>query len=167
MILRDTTLYQMFPQLIPNELERDESMINPASIDIRVGYDIMLEQEGGWVTESLPDEGYWMAPGEFVLVNTFERIAVPNGYAVDLKLKSSTARKGFNHMLAFWVDPGWDGYLTMEIKNELSFNNLLLKPQMKFGQIVVHKLDGLAAKPYQGKYQTATTVEGVKSDDVT
>src|SRR5258708_39494705 len=153
----------MLPQLIPNANERDEALVNSASIDIRFGRDIIQEiGPDQFIEVKIPDEGIWLEPGEFILINTYERISVPNGYAVSMYLKSSTARKGINHLLAFWADPGWDGYLTMEIKNELRYTKRLIKPGMKVGQIVVEKLNGLSAKPYAGKYQNAASVEGAK-----
>lgn len=165
MILSDTSLLGMLPQLIPNDNERDESLVNPASIDIRFGSDMIIETgRDVFVKYQMSQDGYWLEPGELILVNTYERIAVPNGYSVSLYMKSSTARKGINHLLAFWVDPGWDGYLTMEIKNENRYTPRLIKPGMKVGQIVINKLNGLAAKPYDGRYQGAKSVEGAKND---
>ena len=162
MILCDKDLRQMLPKLIPNESERDESLVNPASIDIRVGRDLLREGRWGNFCDNDDPDDVVLCPGEFVLVSTFERIHVPNGYALDLRLKSSTARQGFDHSLAFWVDPGWDGYLTMEVRNTLRFGRLLLKPGMRFAQIIVHKLTGEAEKPYSGKYQGAKGAEGAK-----
>ena len=156
----------MLHQIIPNESERDESLVNPASIDIRLGKPIITEGHTSGLSREtdIHEAGYRLDPGEFILARTYERISVPNGYAISLYLKSSTARKGLNHMLAFWVDPGWDGYLTMELKNELRHTPIILKPGMKIAQIVVDRLDGLSAKPYNGKYQGATSVEGIKQD---
>jgi dCTP deaminase len=162
-LLSDSSLIEILPQLIPNDNERDYSLVNPASIDIRVGKNLIIETSYGFKNIELNEnEGYWLEPGDFVLVDTYERICVPNGFAVDLKLKSSTARKGFNHSLAFWVDPGWDGRLTMEVQNILRYQPLVIRPKMKFAQIIVHKLDKPAMKPYSGRYQGAATVEGAK-----
>src|SRR6266478_2200985 len=117
-ILSDGTIHSLLYQFVR---EPDFTLVNPASIDIRIGKTIILEKtpffkpsfEKDAMVELLDLEAYytsetpyWLAPGEFALVSTYEWITVPNGYAVELKLKSSTARKGFNHSLAFWVDPG-------------------------------------------------------------
>jgi dCTP deaminase len=81
---------------------------------------------------------------------------------VDLRLKSSTARMGWNHSLAFWVDPGWSGVLTMEVQN-ISKGPLRLTYGQRFAQIIVHELSSLTGEhSYQGRYQGATTVEAAK-----
>jgi dCTP deaminase len=141
----------------------DYSLVNPASIDIRVGRTALLEQGHGLFERfTLPADGMALEPGDFVLVDTWERFSVPNGYAMDLRLKSSTARSGWDHSLAFWVDPGWEGHLTMEIRNVLQFNRLRLVPGARFAQVIVHKLSGLSLRPYAGKYKGADGVEQAK-----
>ena len=77
-------------------------------------------------------------------------------------LKSSVARMGWNHSLAFWFDPGWNGIGTLEIKNITQYSILPIWYGMPFGQLVVHMLDDVPNKPYNGKYQNASGVEGVK-----
>lgn len=136
--------------------------INPASIDICIGKTMQIEQAGRFVSVDIPPEGVSFQPGDFALVATMETFNVPNGYAMDLRLKSSTARRGFDHSLAFWVDPGWQGVLTMEIRNVLQFNALKIVPGQRFAQVVVHKLSGLSARPYRGRYHGAAEVEGAK-----
>lgn len=137
----------------------DPTLLNPASIDIRIGRNVIREQS---VISPIPDEGIEVLPGEWLLVETFESFKVPNGYAMDLRLKSSMARLGWNHSLAFWVDPGWCGRLTMEIQNVRRFDPLRLKVGQRFSQVIVHKLSDFASRPYGGKYNNAERVEGSK-----
>jgi len=61
--------------------------------------------------------------------------------------------------IAFWVDPGWDGILTMEIQNVTKHQILPLTAGMRFGQMIVHQLDQPALKPYHGRYHGADRVE--------
>ena len=140
----------------------DSSLVNPASIDIRIGNAAMTEN-GNWRRFEMPASGLALLPGRFALVETLETFEVPNGYAMDLRLKSSTARRGWNHSLAFWIDPGWKGRLTMEVQNVLRDTTLRLIPGERFAQVIVHKLSGLSEKPYAGRYNNATTVEGMKN----
>jgi dCTP deaminase len=149
--------------------EPDYALLNPASIDIRVGKQVVLENVSGTLEQSgmnkhgtIPPDGLYVWPGQLVLVETFESFHVPNGYAMDLRLKSSTARKGWNHSLAFWVDPGWKGRLTMEVRNDLQRGPLILTPGQRFAQVIVHQLSGLSARPYAGRYQGASGVERAK-----
>ena|SRR3990167_4961019 len=167
MILCDRDLLSIGKQLLE---PFDEELVNSASIDVRIGYSAMVERKsedgGAFVRVSL--EGHtkehpWIIhPKEFILVESFETLRVPNGYAVELKLKSSRAREGFNHSLAFWFDPGWQGVGTFEIHNISMYQHLPLYPGLRFGQIIVHRLSGDAIKPYQGRYQYAKGVEKSK-----
>lgn len=173
MILSDGTLRAKLYEFIDQD-HADYTLVNPASIDIRIGKTLMREYHDPysydpnsctWEQVSLPEDTphyYYLAPGEFVLVETLERLRVPNGYALELKLKSSRAREGYNHSLAFWFDPGWDGIGTMEIHNMSRYRQLPLWRGMRFGQIVIHQLDAPAINPYAGRYNYATGVEPSK-----
>lgn len=159
-ILSDSTLLKMLPELIKSYTDKD--LVNPASIDIRLGLNAKFDSPDGLVDVPLCiNKKYEVKPHQFVLVETLEHLTVPNGYAVELRLKSTIARMGFNHSLAFWFDPGWDGIGTMEIYNQ-RMTSLYIYPVMKFAQIIVHKLDKKAVKPYNGKYQGAQLVESAK-----
>lgn len=155
-VLSDKSLNEIYTQLFPRTQDHDRSLINPASIDIRIGETLQFEDES--IYDLKRNSPYILSPHEFVLVAVYEHIYVPPQYAVELKLKSSRAREGFNHSLAFWVDPGWDGILTMEVMNVNNYSDLKLDYGMKFAQIIVHKLDQ-PATPYTGRYQHATSVE--------
>jgi len=163
MILSDGTLRRMLHQFITEDA--DSTLINPASIDIRIGRRLLYEDGDAWTQIELVKyrEGcYQLQPGEFVLVETLERLTVPNGYAIELKLKSSRAREGYNHSMAFWFDPGWDGIGTMEIHNVSRVRTLPLFTGLRFAQIIIHQLDAPAVTPYQGRYHNAIRVEASK-----
>lgn len=158
-ILSDTTLHERLYQFFA-DAEGQREFVNPASVDIRIGQH--LEYEDGVVWDLIKQGPYTMAPKEFVLASTYEHIMVPIDCVVELKLKSTLARKGFDHSLAFHVDPGWDGILTMEIHNMNRLRPLTLEYGQRFAQIIVYKLDKPAANPYSGRYQNATSVETAK-----
>lgn len=161
-ILCDTYIEELMQRgLVDNP---EYSLLNPASLDIRVGQHVIIEGYDGMKERQLiPLEGYYLWPGQFVLLETMEWFHVPNGYALDLRLKSSVARQGFNHSMAMWVDPGWEGVLTMEVQNLLGKNKLKIFTGMRFAQAIVHKLIGASQRPYVGRYQGAATVEGAKN----
>jgi dCTP deaminase len=144
----------------------DVSLVNPASIDIRVGNTIMIEQMDSDDMRTVQlagrSEPYMMAPGEFILAATLERIRVPVDMALELKLKSSRAREKYNHSLAFWFDPGWDGVGTLEIQNVSRWRHRPIYTGLRIGQIIYHTLDEPCAKPYTGRYQGAGSVEASK-----
>lgn len=156
-VLSDTTLRNRIHELI---LEPDLSLINPASIDIRIGQYLKYEHES---THDLLNDGpYLLQPKEFVLVSTYEHLLVPLDCCMELKLKSTSARLGFDHSQAFHFDPGWSGIGTMEIQNENRLQSLTLTYGQRFAQIIYHKLDVPCTTPYQGKYQGASSVEAAK-----
>lgn len=156
-VLSDYSLHERLHELI---LVPDHKLVNPASVDIRIGQFLKFENETTW---DLIEQGpYQLAPKEFVLVGTYEHLLVPVDLAVELKLKSSRAREGFDHSLAFWFDPGWSGVGTMEIHNMNRLKNLEVSYGLRFAQIIVHKLDKPALYPYDGRYQNAKTVEAAK-----
>lgn len=143
----------------------DPDLINPASLDVRVGRRAIVELSfGRWREVDVPESGLVVRPGDFLLVETLERVTVPLGLAVELKLKSSVARLGWDHSLAFWVDPGWSGVLTMEVRNVTRSHALRLAAGMRFGQMIFHELDRAPDRPYAGRYQGATSVEGARDE---
>lgn len=94
-----------------------------------------------------------LMPGEFILASTLEHVKIPNDVAVDLKLKSSIGRLGLNHALSGWVDPGFEGDITLELQN-ISGNRIVLEPNIKIAQIVFMQLAEPTALPYNltGRY---------------
>ena len=169
MIFSRSDLERIYNYIVPNEEERDWNLINPASIDIRVGNELYIEVASGKtqkvsINSSSEDEPYIIQPGEFFLAGTYEKLHVPRNCAVELKLKSSRARAGWDHSLAFWFDPGWNGYGTMEIKNITRYTPLPIWKKMRFAQIIVHRLTTTVKEDqaYQGRYQGAESVETFK-----
>lgn len=173
MILNDTDLAALIRAPLPLVQAPEgpewviEHLLNPASVDIRVGGDVMSEaEETGQFYEHKGlafGKRINFPPSTFALCSIIECINVPNGYAVELRLKSSIARRGWDHAMAFWVDPGWQGILTMEIRNATRWQHLVLEIGQRFAQIIVHRMTGPAEKPYKGKYQGATGVEQDKT----
>src|SRR5437763_3525370 len=95
-----------------------------------------------------PDEPFILQPGEFVLGSTLERVALPDDLVARLEGKSSLGRLGLLiHSTAGYVDPGWDGFLTLELSNVANLP-ITLYPAMKIGQISFFRLTTAADRPY-------------------
>ena len=63
-----------------------------------------------------PRTPFVLHPGEFVLGATVERLVLPDDIVARLEGKSSLGRLGLLiHSTAGYVDPGWDGTLTLEL----------------------------------------------------
>jgi len=148
----------------------NESLINPASIDVRIGNTLMIESAEGLELKKYPindhteDSPYELTPGQFCLASTLEKFNMPCNVAGEFRLKSSKARMGYDQALAVWLDPGWSGsVLTMELKNNRQLHRLPLYPGMKIGQIILHRMD----KPLKtyletGRYNGDLDVTGSK-----
>lgn len=168
MILCDKSLIELiFNRPDPLLSPCDPALVNPASVDIRVGSSVLHEiGHNQWAKMDMEptseDSPAVFGPGKLLLVSTLERIIVPTNMCLELRLKSSTARRGWDHALAFWFDPGWNGIGTMELKNNSQHQLLKLWKGQRIAQVIVHQLDGEAVHPYDGKYQMASTVEEAK-----
>jgi dCTP deaminase len=93
-------------------------------------------------------EAFILHPGEFVLGSTLERIVLPEDLVARLEGKSSLGRLGLLiHSTAGYVDPGWDGYLTLELSNVANLP-ITIYPGMKIGQISFFRLTTAADTPY-------------------
>jgi dCTP deaminase len=148
----------------------DPANIQPSSVDLHVDSQfrvfansrypfIDVKEEMPDLTELVevkPDEPFILHPGEFVLGSTAERVGIPDDLVARLEGKSSLGRLGLLiHSTAGYVDPGWDGYLTLELSNVANLP-ITLYPGMKIGQISFFMLTTPADVPYGSagnKYQ--------------
>ena len=86
------------------------------------------------------DQPFILHPGEFVLGSTLERVALPDDLVARLEGKSSLGRLGLLiHSTAGYVDPGWDGNLTLELSNVANLP-ITLYYGMKIGQISFQRM---------------------------
>ena len=141
----------------------DPSMIQPASVDIRLGnsfrvfhnhriQSIDLGDPPRDLTEHVEiddtDGTFVIHPGEFVLGRTQEWVEIPDDVVCRIEGKSSIGRLGLVvHATAGFVDPGFKGTLTLEIAN---FNSvpIVLRPGLPICQLSFMALDRPAERPY-------------------
>ena len=55
---------------------------------------------------------------------------------------------GYEHSLAGWCDPSFEGQLTLELRNNLRHHRLALQAGMRLCQLIVHQLDAQAVNHY-------------------
>ena len=139
----------------------DDNCVQPSSIDVKIGnlfrvfrnhtsgvIDVKLDQD---LTEliTIPEDGVFMLhPGEFVLGSTLERIAVADDLVARIDGKSSLGRLGLIiHSTAGFIDPGFDGHITLELTN-IATLPITLYPGMKIGQVSFMAMTTAADKPY-------------------
>jgi dCTP deaminase len=145
----------------------DEKLLNPASLDLRLGPNLMIEVRDQPelmridISTRTKDDPYLLLPGEVCLAETVEQFNLPESISAQFVLKSSRARDFYGHMLAGWCDPGWNGSrLTLELKNERKHHPLPLYPGMKIGQMVFFRMSAVPLKSYAltGHYNNHKTV---------
>ena len=140
----------------------DEADVQPSSVDLHVDSQFRVFANSRYpfidVTQPMPDltevvdvpEGdpFILHPGEFVLGSTRERVAIPDDMVARLEGKSSLGRLGLLiHSTAGYVDPGWNGYLTLELSNVANLP-IALYYAMKIGQISFFKMSSPVDRPY-------------------
>lgn len=142
----------------------DVDMIQPASIDVNLDrffyrartdnasfvFDPAFSNDTNFedLIELLDGEGFILRPRDFVLASTFQKIIMPNDLVARFEGKSSLGRLGFLcHITAGFIDPGFEGHITLELKNVTNFD-IVLYPGMKIGQIAFEQLSEPVEFPY-------------------
>src|SRR5438046_8014618 len=162
MVLSDATIARYLAERRIEIDPYDEKLLQPSSVDVRVDrlfrvfhnnrypyIDVKVEQEE--LTELVTvdgDQPFVLHPGEFVLGSTLERIRLPDDLVARLEGKSSLGRLGLLiHSTAGFIDPGWDGHVTLELSNVANLP-ITIYPEMKIGQVSFMQLTEPAATPY-------------------
>ena len=162
MILSDRTIKEAIAaeRIVIDPFE--ESFVQPSSIDLRVDrfFRVFENHRYPYIDPKAPqedlttlvdaeeDEPFILHPGEFVLGSTLERVRLGGDIVARLEGKSSLGRLGLLiHSTAGFVDPGFDGNLTLELSNVANLP-IALSPGMKIGQISFYQLTTPADRPY-------------------
>lgn len=149
-----------------------ESMIQPSSVDVRLErmFRLFDNHKYGHIDPSVaqpdltrlvevdPNEPFVLHPGEFVLGATYESVTLPADIAARLEGKSSLGRVGLlTHSTAGFIDPGFQGQVTLELSNMASLP-IKLWPGSKIGQLCFFRLSspaqhGYGSTVHQSRYQ--------------
>ena len=140
----------------------DPTLIQPSSIDVRLDRLFRLFDNHKYpfidpaedqpdltrLVEVGPDEAFILHPGEFVLGATYERVTLPDDLVARLEGKSSLGRLGLLiHSTAGFIDPGFDGHVTLELSNVANLP-ITIYPAMKIGQLSFVQMSEPAETPY-------------------
>lgn len=151
-------------------------LVQPSSYDLTLGRRflwISYEDEGEVIAyDDVPqyevieltgrEDTIELEPGEFCLAHTEEMIYLPSTLSAIVAGKSTWARKGLTiHQTAGWIDPGFIGKITLELKNVGSCV-LKLKVGEPIAQLVLMENSDVPLNEYNGRYQGAECVEGAK-----
>lgn len=141
--------------------------LGPSSLDLRLGYefatletrrvdaidthemDTYSDIQRTLKTDA--EEGMVVHPGEFVLGSTLETLKVPNDLVARIEGRSSYARLGLiPHAAAGFVDPGFEGQITLEIQN-LGNVPITIYPEDRICQVVFETMTSTSERPYSEK----------------
>jgi len=171
-ILSDKKIRELLDQgtLIIEPLEDDQisqerarvgKQIQPASVDLRLGTHFLkldehnipyidLENPAKYI--SYEKDEIILPPHSFMLATTMEYVKLPNNLTAFVEGRSSIGRMGLFIQNAGWVDPGFEGEITLELYNANQLP-IRLKSGRRVCQLVFAQMDQAAFYPYQGKYQ--------------
>ena len=164
-ILSDKTIKEYLEEgkIVIDSL-KDEQQIQPSSVDMRLGDefkvfkvirkpyidpkdedDIAEYMESSTVPEG---EAFIIHPNEFALATAQEYVKVPDDLVARVEGRSSMGRLGVTmHVTAGYVDPGFEGRITLEISN-IGAMPVALYPGQRVCQLVFETMTTPAELPY-------------------
>lgn len=139
----------------------DTDRIQPASYEVSLSnkFRTTIDEPAGFIDPLEPGqytelyeisrgESFWLKPRCFVLGSTEEVVNIPNGLVAEVRGKSSLGRMGLQiHATAGWIDPGYNGTITLEFFN-CNSRTILLHPGMIIAQLAFYQLTSPAVRPY-------------------
>jgi dCTP deaminase len=161
MVLADRTIARLLEQGRIEIDPYDPSLLQPSSVDVRVDryfrvfrnnlyphIDVKRPQDDLTELVEIDVQPFILHPGEFVLGSTLERVRLPDDLVARLEGKSSLGRLGLLiHSTAGFIDPGFDGHVTLELSNVANLP-ITIYAGMKIGQLSFVSLSEPAATPY-------------------
>ena len=144
-------------------------LINPASLNVRLGNTFLIPKKrsrGVQLGDTMDyrryeindDETFCLKPGQFALAATLEYFWIPPTVAAYVQGRSSIGRAGLTVQNAGYVDPGFHGTITLELKNETR-NSIYLKPLYPVAQMIFEDVSEVET-PYHGKYNGQVKATG-------
>ena len=146
----------------------DSYSIQPASVDCRLGNVFLTTDDTRMQVISLNRKIIYkkrttsritIPPHSFVLATTKEYFKLPNDLIAFVEGRSSIGRMGLFIQNAGWVDPGFEGRITLELYNANSLP-IRLEANRRICQLVFCRMNSPSRLPYSGKYQKQNTVTG-------
>ena len=144
---------QEIRKIAPLDPLHERTVVNGMSYGLsHAGYDVRIA------------ESVILPAGKFCLASTVEKFFMPHDLIAMVHDKSTWARRGLS-LFNTVIEPGWYGYLTLELVNH-SENVLMIDAGDPIAQIVFMRLEQPTESPYTGKYQNqrAGAVPAIKED---
>ncbi len=123
------------------------------------GYDIRIKQTIEYINDPFgerivitePEGGEEVFAGNFALASAMELFQMPENLVGNVKDKSTWARRGLS-VFNTVIEPGWNGFLTLELVFHGSESVTIVSGQ-GIAQVLFGRLE--EAGEYTGKYQNA------------
>lgn len=161
MLLSDRDIHSAHAQGRLNLDPWTPSLVQPASVDIRLGdsfrvfnnhahtaVDPAVSQDLTRAQKVNSSGIFVLHPGEFILGTTLEKVALDASLAARVEGKSSLGRLGLlTHATAGFIDPGFQGEITLELANVSSLP-IILRAGMLIGQLCFMSMSSPAERPY-------------------
>jgi len=159
----------------------NEDNVEPASVDLRLGDDHKLVQreyksksvdangDGDGLRYTELESPLIVRPNTFILTTTLERVEIPDDMVAHVLGRSSLGRLGISvHQTAGYIDPGFNGQITLELSNH-GPAPVQIEPGQRICQIVFEELSSPALSPYghdgsQYQNQSGATESGMNFD---
>lgn len=139
----------------------NRDLISSASIDFRLSkhmlrlpQNVVIDAKDisslPWEEFEIPEDGHIMIPSCLYLGSTIERLVLPTDIVATAEGKSTIGRLGLTvHVTAGWIDPGFDGTVTLEM---VATNPIRIYEGMRIGQFTFLDVLGNSVQ-YNGRYQ--------------
>lgn len=158
-----------------------ESNVEPASVDLRLGEDfkrleqrqprsphraIELDTDEKQFDIKCKNGSVVLGRGDFILATTKEKVELPDDIVGNVLGRSSLGRLGISvHQTAGYIDPGFEGQITLELSNH-GPAPVNLEAGHRICQIVFTELSSSALHPYghegsQYQNQSGATPSGM------
>lgn len=141
----------------------DLENVGPASYELRIGSALNIS-DGVESTVEIGEE-FAVRPNSHILLGTIEKVAMPDFLVGTMFLKSRFGRGGFLPWGQGFVDPGYEGNLTISLLN-LSPHPYIFRGGEKICHIIFQNLEAATDKLYDGVYKGSEGASGPKEKPI-
>ncbi|MHB8651980.1 MAG: dCTP deaminase [Minisyncoccota bacterium] len=163
----------------------DEFQVQDHAVDLRLGFSFLVPRlwkitpqgRESLAIRSIEDHGpgefdvveleegqyFDLLPQEHILVSTLEAVKIPTDLMSVLYPRSSINRKGLSVDLTGIIDSGYEGQLTLPIKNNTRSQTIRLYPGERFCQVVFEELTE-RVEPRKSRYHNRDIIDGTAKE---
>lgn len=163
--------------VLQGKIQAAIGQVMPSHIDVTLGHEVLVEEDitrlsrhgepsllpstvdlaakevVRFIEKEMP---HVLEPNDFALFALREWIDLPPNMSAEFFIDSRLARSCLDHTIATWLLPGWEGFLTLELKNLAKYHSLLLTEGMAIGKIVIHQHN--LCEEYKGSFNNQKQV---------